>query len=235
MTAKDLMNPEFLTIHPETSVLAIMQMFRDSALEGFPVLNENRVVMGLVGKDDLFTKDLGIHIPTYLQLLEEAKFAKRSQKELPYAAQQILQTQASDVMDQAVFYAKEDTPVEVVAAFLANDNQGVVPVVDADNKFLGAIDQSSILKLFAGDVKPPVVDTVEHVRPVDSELKFVQRDISSRFSYIAQTRANLWLSTTIILFVIGFGLGIIFIVDPQPIVSSVDANMQQLLDVIFNR
>ncbi|HAG27644.1 TPA: hypothetical protein DCG61_02590 [Patescibacteria group bacterium] len=234
MTAKELMNPQFLTIRPETPVVAIMQMFRESALGGFPVLNENQVVMGLVGRDDLFTKDLGIHIPTYLQLLEEAKFAKDSKKELPYAAQKVLQAHASDVMDQAVFYAKEDTSIEVIAAFLSNDKQAVVPVVDEDNKFLGAIDQSSVLKFYAGEVEAPVVESIEHVRPVDSELQFVQRDMSSRFSYIAQTRAHLWLSTTIILFVIGFGLGIIFIVDPQPIAQSVDANIRQLLEIIFN-
>ncbi len=233
MIASEILNPRPLTLKPNAPVMSIMQMFRDYPNFGFAVVNEYQVVMGVVSKDDLFTANLNIHIPTYLQLLENARFAKDSKKELPYAAQQVMNSTAEDVMDQSVFFAHVDTPVETIAAVLATGKQVLVPVVDQDNKLLGVIENLTLLKSLSGGAPEPHVETVVHQRPVDTELTFVQKDMSSRFSYIARSRAHLWLSTTIILFVIGFALGIIFIVDPQPIAKSIDGNIQQLLQMLF--
>lgn len=234
MIASEIMNSRPLTLRPDVPIAAIMQMFREYPNFGFAVVNEQQVVMGVVSKDDLFTANLNIHIPTYLQLLEQARFAKDSKKELPYVAQQVLNAMASDVMDQSMFFAHVDTPVETIAAVLATGKQVVVPVVDQDNKLLGVIENLTLLKSLAAGVPEPHVETVVHQRPVDTELTFVQKDMSSRFSYIARSRAHLWLSSTIVLFVIGFALGIIFIVDPQPITESLDGNIQQLLQMLFN-
>ncbi len=235
MIANEIMISNPVTLKPATPVLAIMQMFRERAASAFPVVNENNVVMGVVSKDDLFTDGLDIHIPTYLQILGEARFAKDSKKELPYVAKQLLGATAEDVMNQAMYFAKVDTPVEVIAAALATGRQALVPVVDKDNKFIGAIDSLTILASVAGPTSSPMIETVAHKRPVDTELGYVKEDMTSRFSYIAKSRAHLWLSSTIVLFVIGFALGIIFIVDPAPIAKLLDNNIQQLLDSLFNR
>ena len=234
MLASEIMTSRPITLRPDVPVLAIMQMFRDYPNFGFAVINEHQVVMGVVGENDLFTANLNIHIPTYLQLLQDASFAKDSKKELPYAANQVMKTTAGEVMDQSMYFAHADTPVETIAAVLATGQQIVVPVVDQDNKLLGVVESLDLMKSLSGGVAAPQVETVVHQRPVDTELTFVQEDMSSRFSYIARTRAHLWLSTTIVLFVIGFALGIIFIVDPQPIADSIDSNIQQLLHLLFN-
>ncbi len=235
MIANEIMIPNPVTLQPGTPVLAIMQMFRERAANAFPVVNESNVVMGVVSKDDLFTAGLDVHIPTYLQILGEARFAKDSKKELPYVAKQLLNATAEDVMNQAMFFARTDTAVEVIAAALATGKQVLVPVVDQDNKFIGAIDTAAILSSVAGSTSPPMIDTAVHKRPVDTELGYVKEDMTSRFSYIAKSRAHFWLSSTIVLFVIGFALGIIFIVDPAPIARLLDNNIQQLLSSLFNR
>ncbi|HMQ01630.1 MAG TPA: CBS domain-containing protein [Candidatus Doudnabacteria bacterium] len=235
MTAQEIMAVDPIILRPDAPVVAIMQLFRDNPNSGFVVVNEQKRVMGVVSKDDLFTAGLGVHIPTYLQLLEEARFAKQSQKELPYVAKKLLHAGANEVMNQAVYYAHADTPVEIVAAVLARGRQTIVPVVDNENQFMGVIESSDLLDSLAGGASAPQVETVAHQRPVDNELSFVRKDMSSRFSYIARSRAHLWFSTTIVLFVIGFGLGIIFIVNPQPIAESVDNNVRQLLEMIFGR
>lgn len=235
MQASEVMNSRPLTIRPDVQVLAIMQMFREYPNAGFAVVNDNQVVMGVVSKDDLFTANLQIHIPTYLQLLEQASFAKDSKKELPYVAKQIMNATALDVMDQSLFFAHPETDVETIAAVLSRGKQVVVPVVDKENKCLGVVESSTLLNSLSGGAPIPQVETVVHQRSVDTELTFVQKDMSSRFSYIARSRAHLWLSSTIVLFVIGFALGIIFIVDPQPIAESLDSNIQQLLNMLFSR
>lgn len=235
MTASDLMKTDPKLLKPDVPVVALMQLFRDNPNVGFIVMNEDQVVMGVISKDDLFTAGLELHIPTYLQLLNEARFAKDSKKELPYAAQKIMHATAQDVMNQGVFFAHTDTPIEVVAAALSGGRQTIVPVVDQDNKFLGIIENTDVLLSVANGTPAPRIDTADRQRPVDSELKFVRKHMSSRFSYIAESRAHLWLSMTIVLFVIGFVLGIIFIVDPQPIAQSLDNNIRQLLDSIFSR
>ena len=55
----------------------------------------------------------------------------------------------------------------------------------------------------------------KHIRPIDAELSYVHKDLSSRFAYVARARANIWLTTAVVLFIVGFVLGVIYVADPS--------------------
>ncbi len=233
MIAKEIMTGFPTVIKPEDPVKSIMELFRTYPVSGFVVVNSSGVAVGIIGKDDLFTSGFGIHIPSYIQLLQESHFDKKSSEQLPYAANHLVSAKAADVMNQAVFFAKEDTELEVIAAAMSGGKQSVVPVVAPDNKLLGVVTAEQLFFVIAKGVLPPQINTSQSIRNVDKELGFVRTDMSSKFSYMARSQAHLWLSTTLILFVIGFALGIIFIVDPKPIIESISNNFNQILDNLF--
>ena len=233
MNTSDILLNSDLVVKETDSVDDIMKLLRGTKAPGFTVVNTDQTVVGVISGSDFFTNELGVHIPTYVQLLTESKFEKNSDKDLPYAASQLIHATAADIMNQSVFFAHMDTPVEVLAAIFAEHPQGVIPVVDQANKFLGVVTPSQIYKIVAKDTtSPPLIDK-KIVRPVDSELGFVKKDMKSNFALIAKSKAKLWLSTTLVLFIIGFALGIIFIVDPKPIMESLNDNFSSLLEKIF--
>ncbi len=233
MNTSDILLNSDLVLKETDSVDEAMKIFRTTNASGLAVVNTEQTVVGVISGSDLFTNELGVHIPTYVQLLTESKFEKNSDKDLPYAASQLIHATCSDIMNQSVFFAHMDTSVEVLAAIFAEHPQGVIPVVDPANKFIGVVTPSQIYKILAKDTVPPPLLDKKIVRPVDSELGFVKKDMKSNFALIAKSKAKLWLSTTLVLFIIGFALGIIFIVDPKPIMESLNDNFSSLLEKIF--
>lgn len=233
MTSKDIMDSGVRLVKPDDSIESIIELFRTGSSSGFVVVSPENVVLGVITTNDFFTKNKEIHIPTYLQMLKESRFEKNSDKELPYVAKQLINATASDLMNQSVFFAHSDTPLQSIAAVFAEGKQTIIPVVDASNKFLGAISQEKIFQYASEGTTAPQMFDKNFTRPVDEKLIFVKEDISSKFSYIARSKAHLWLSATMILFIIGFVLGIIFIVDPEPIVNLLQGNLDQLLERLF--
>lgn len=232
MTVSALMNYKPQVIRHSDTLESVVKLFQTTPVSGFVVVNDEQKVVGTITPKDLFTKDQ-THIPTYLQMLKESTFEKNSDKELPYAASQLINAKVEDVMNQSVYFANPTTPIEIVAALWAEGKQTVVPVVEADNKFVGVILPEQLHAYTAnGNLAPQIIDR-HIVRPVDKELGYVRKDITSRFSFIARSKAHLWFSATMVLFIIGFILGIIFIVDPQPIANLLRGNLDQLLDSLF--
>lgn len=230
MTAQDLLNPKPTTLQAGDTIEKVADLFKSTGLPGFVVVNSENVVVGVVSKDDLFTKDMALHIPTYLRLLRDSRLDSNRSRELPYAASQLFHVTVADVMNQSVYFAHAETPTETITACLAEGKQTIVPVVSADNKFIGVVENTRALKILSGNTSAPQIAAKEIVRPVDQEIGYVQTSLRSKFSYIATSRARLWLSTTLVLFIIGFGLGIIFIVDPGPIVGSINDNIEMILE-----
>jgi hypothetical protein len=52
-------------------------------------------------------------------------------------------------------------------------------------------------------------------RPIDQSVGRTYTDFRSRFAVVSKLRANIWLTTALVLFVIGFIIGVAYIVDPK--------------------
>lgn len=220
MVVRDLMTMHVTSVKPETKVGEVADLLHTQGLTGVPVINNAGIVVGLVTEKELFSSDSKLYFPGYVKVLQETQFVIGGHKELPYVAEQFTRIAAKDIMNQSVFFASPDMPVEELAKAFIENNQSPVPVADAQNKLVGIVSRSDLVKLLApsagnnNSVNSHRIHQTVKPRPVDDELSFVHKDLSSRFAYVAKARANIWLTVAIVLFVVGFLIGVVYVANP---------------------
>jgi predicted transcriptional regulator len=218
MQVKDLMTTKVINVKPETSISEVADLLHSRRLSGIPVVNESNIVLGLITEKELFSADAKLYLPTYVKILKETDFVIGGHKSLPYVAEQITRTVAKDIMNQDVAFVRPELGADDLAEIFSRLDQNPIPVTDESNHLVGIVSRSDLVKLLVNPKMPKSVSSRElhkHTRPIDEELTYVHKDISSRFAYVAKARANMWLTATVVLFVIGFIAGIVYVADPN--------------------
>ncbi len=220
MLVKDLMTTKVITVTPETLVSEVAELLHEHHFTGVPVVNEEGRVLGTISERDFITADSHLYLPTYIHMLANAEYVQGSGNKLPHVVEQVVNAKAKDIMNQAVPFARPETTIEEVARMFAEDRVNPVPVTDSTNKLLGVISRSDLIKFFSPDMVrtsfiPSQPDNKPKVRMIDEQVAFTQDQFTSKFAYVAKARANIWLTATVVLFIVGFLAGIIYVADPN--------------------
>jgi CBS domain-containing protein len=213
MLAKDIMSKDSITVPLDAKISDVYRIIRENNILGVPVINGQGVACGLITERELFSGDYQVHYPTYIRLLGQTDFVLGGNKSLPYEAERITRITAEEIMNKQSFFAPVDMELDKLAANMLSQNAGLAPVVDSANHLLGSITKDDLLRVFSGAYDLPKAEDKPHY--IDREFDFVQRDLSSRFAFVAKARANVWLTTATILFIIGFLAGMVYVVNPQ--------------------
>lgn len=226
MQVKDIMTAKVISVRPTDSVNDVAGILSKHKISGVPVVDTENKVMGLISDKEMFATESKIHIPTYVHLLKETKFVAGSGKELPYVEQQVVKLTAKDILNKDILLAAPEMELENLVEIFLSRGQNPVFVTDLEKHLLGVVSRSDLIKTmetkYSMNLGHSNIDTS---RPVDRELEYVRRDLSSRFSYVSKARANVWLTVAITLMVIGFIAGIIYTADPTVFRS--ENNFQQ--------
>ena len=222
------MTTKVVSVTPDTSLSDVAELLHLNHFSGIPVVKENGMVLGVITERELFTIDYKFHLPTFLTLLKETHFEVGSDKVLPHVAKQITRTTAKDIMNQAVYFARPELSLEELATQMALRGVISVPVTDNANRLKGVVTRSDFLKVIANNqrVRP---EAVISERPVDTEFAYVHSDLRSRFSYVANARANIWLTTATVLFIVGFLAGMVYVVNPEILRPKTESLQQNLV------
>jgi CBS domain-containing protein len=219
MLAKDLMTQKVITVTPDTLVSEVADILHKYHFTGVPVVNEEDRVLGTISERDFITADSNLYLPTYIQMLSNVEFVQGAGKNLPHVVEQVVNAKAKDIMNQSIPFARPDTSIEELARMFAEQRVNPIPVTDSTNKLLGVIARSDLIKFFSPSMVRqsyiPSQEKAPQARPIDSQVAFTQSHFSSRFAYVAKARANIWLTATVVLFILGFIVGIIYVADPN--------------------
>lgn len=221
MLVKDLMTPveKIISVNPDDSITKVAELLHEKHITGIPVVNSEGVVLGTISERDFITSDSDLYLPTYIKLLSGMDYVQGGDKNLPYVVNQIVHTTAKDVMNRHVPFVRPDDTLEQLAAVFAEKRVNPVPVTDNQNKLLGIISRSDLIKFFSpSQVRQSYVSEERPAtRMIDNQVAYTQKYFHSRFAYVAKARANIWLTTAIVLFIVGFVVGIIYVVDPSAV------------------
>jgi Mg/Co/Ni transporter MgtE len=210
---KDLMSKEVTKVPLNAKISEVAFLLHANDLLGVPVVNESDVVCGVITERELFSGDHKVYYPTYIGLINKTDFVMGGNKELPYEAERITRITAEEIMNKRIFFAPEDMDLKQLAVRMLSEDAGLSPVVDSSNHLLGVVYKDDLLKFFA-DVNVPIKAKGKE-QYVDKEFDYVQKDLSSRFVYVAKARANIWLTVATVLFIIGFLAGMAYVVNPN--------------------
>ncbi|HEX3100049.1 MAG TPA: CBS domain-containing protein [Patescibacteria group bacterium] len=220
MLVKDLMSTNVITVAPETLVSEIAEILHKNHFTGVPVVNADGRVIGTISERDFITASSGLYLPTYIKLLSSMDYVQGAHKGVPHVLEQVVNATAKDIMNQDIPFARPDTTLEQLATMFAVKRVNPIPVTDANNKLLGIISRSDLIKFFNPSVisaayKPEQRTEPSVARMIDTQVDYTQGQFTSQFAYVAKARANIWITAAIVLFIVGFVAGIIYVADPH--------------------
>ncbi len=147
MHAKDIMTTDVVVCHPEQTVADIAAVLNKKAFRMIPVVDSERKVLGAVNSLSV----LASLVPNYI--------VTGDLKSIPYAPDigllrkhydQLLQCKVHDVMDEKPTIVSEDESLlSVTAALITYDRFEYALVTDDDDRLVGIISSSDILRRLA--------------------------------------------------------------------------------------
>jgi CBS domain-containing protein len=210
------MSVQVITAKPDMLVTEVAELLHKHSFSGLPVVSDAGTVMGMITERDFLASKSQIYLPTYIKLLSQMDYIQGAHKGLPYVTDQLARTKAQDIMNTHVLFARPGMTLEEVAEIFASRGNNPIAVTDEHNKLIGIIARSDLLKPLVRHTEGlPEGDPSQASRLIDEQVQYVASDFSSRFAYVAKARANIWFTTAIVLFLVGFIGGVIYVVDPQ--------------------
>ncbi|MGC9009500.1 MAG: CBS domain-containing protein [Sulfolobales archaeon] len=123
--AKDIMSKDPISVKPNMFVSTLWKNMIKYKFAGFPVTDDHNRVIGFVSQQDLLRATIA--------------FQSESGPRKGY--------KISSLMNRPAIVAREDTDIAEIIKILVSKNIGRIPVVSEENKLVGIIDRSDIVKI----------------------------------------------------------------------------------------
>jgi CBS-domain-containing membrane protein len=144
ITAKEIMTPEVITVTKTTSIKNLSDLFIKHRVNGFPVLDEDDQLIGIVTEKNLIEQNKNLHIPTVIALFDAVIYLE-SGKKFEAEVKRFNATQVKDIYTSNVVTVSSDTSIHEIASMMAEKSVHSIPVVDGKN-ILGIIGKLDIIK-----------------------------------------------------------------------------------------
>lgn len=146
-TVADIMSKDLLTLTPDQDVREAATIMAAKGIGGAPVLENGRLV-GIVTEDDLIMKDVKIHFPTFIHLLDGFIYLE-SIKRFEEQFRKMIGAKVKDVMTVEVSTIRSDAPIAEAATKLVDEDISRLPVVDETETVIGIVTKADLVKAIA--------------------------------------------------------------------------------------
>ena len=163
MLAREIMQTDVETVGPDDDVSDVLGRLAKAEFNGFPVVDEDRRVVGIVTQTDLVglfeTKDRTLWIPVgfppFMETLTYAVDVSWKDLDLGVDLLKNVGKPISDVMTADVVTVAPDDGLDHVLDLLADDERDInrVPVVDGD-VLVGIIARQDVLRALRDERRP---------------------------------------------------------------------------------
>jgi CBS domain-containing protein len=122
-----------------------VKLLLEKKISGVPVVNEENEVIGIVSETDLIYPEKSVHLPAFIPILDSIIFIE-SFKKLEKEIKKMAAYKVKDVMNEDVITVREDVDIEEIVNIFVDKRINRAPVVDENNRLLGIITRTDILK-----------------------------------------------------------------------------------------
>jgi CBS domain-containing protein len=142
LQVKDIMTTKVVTLGINDTLATAVKMFERHNYDGFPVVDQDGRLQGIVTEYDLLVQGAQKHLPTAFNL-KDANSDSKDQFE------KLKQIKVSEVMTVDPLVINADAKVEDLAKEFAQHHKvNPIPVIDADKKLLGVVSRYDIIRFF---------------------------------------------------------------------------------------
>jgi CBS domain-containing protein len=149
-TVADLMTRDVLTVKPTTPLSDAIKLLVDRHISGLPVVDDAGKLVGVISESDLMWREKGLDLPPHILFLDSVIYLEN-----PLQHERDLHK----VLGQTVGEVMTDRPISItinstlpMAARIMHDKKiHRLPVVDAEDRPIGILTQSDIVRAIAAE------------------------------------------------------------------------------------
>jgi CBS domain-containing protein len=202
----DLMNKNTISFSPNMLIVDALQTMDNAKVVGAPVIDSDRVVLGILKARDYIVGDTKIHLPTFVKLFEEFGLYRKDKAIINKDLAVIGSLKIKDIMSYELpVLGVGASPEEVARVFVKFPDIDPIPVVDEKGRLLGVVSRNDLIKSYAGDLslsKSQEPDIAK--RHVDVDINTFLKSLRSRFLFVSKRRLRLWVIFSIVCMIAGF-------------------------------
>jgi CBS domain-containing protein len=148
LTASDIMRKDVTTVPPDMTVEEVGRLFIERNESGFPVVDGEGNLLGIVTENDLLNRNKKLHIPTVLRIFD-AFIPLEGFDALDHEIRKMAAVVVSEICTPEPVTVAEDAPIEEIATVMAEQKLHHLPVL-RDKKLVGMVDQHDVIKGISG-------------------------------------------------------------------------------------
>ncbi|PLX45528.1 MAG: hypothetical protein C0609_02950 [Deltaproteobacteria bacterium] len=141
---REFMTGKVITVTPSTPVGELAKLFLDTGVSGFPVVDEDNGLVGVVSERDLIHRDQKLHIPTFFTIFDSV-FSFGANKKLEEEMKVVAASTVRDIMREAVTVSPDATHSDV-ATLMGDTGAYTLPVLDDEGEIVGIVGKRDIIK-----------------------------------------------------------------------------------------
>jgi CBS domain-containing protein len=151
MKVKDVMNPNVITVTPDTTVRECIKLLRENNVSGVPVVTDSDLV-GIVTENDILSlleipEHTGYWLPSPLEIIEVPVREIIERLELRDSmTEDVGEWKVDRVMTKSVYTISADADIETATEHMIRHKINRLPVVDKDDKLIGIVTRGDIIK-----------------------------------------------------------------------------------------
>lgn len=143
------MTQKLIVLHPDDGLDEATKLFEEHNFDGFPVVNEEGKLLGIVTAYDMVSQSYATHLPSLLNILEDVYSKKADEKTLRDQFDRVKMVKVRDMMNEDPLVVGPDVRVEDLAKeFIQHHRVNPIPVIDSSKKLLGVVSRFDILRFF---------------------------------------------------------------------------------------
>ncbi|CCQ91382.1 CBS domain containing membrane protein [Nitrospina gracilis 3/211] len=144
LKARDVMTRKVVTVKKDLTLRELSNLFLEHRVNGFPVVDDDSVLIGVVTEKDLIEQNKNLHIPTVIALFDAVIYLESDEK-FEKEVKRFTGTRVEDIFQQNVLTVEPDTDMNEVATLMANHDIHTLPVVEG-GKLVGVIGKVDVIK-----------------------------------------------------------------------------------------
>jgi CBS domain-containing protein len=151
LRVRDIMDPDPVTVAPETDVASVVAVLRENELQGVPVVNDGGRCVGIITEADLVLAgdDGDLHLPHYIELFGGIVFLE-SMSHFEERLRKAVAATAQDMMTADPITVDADASVDEAARTISRKHHNRLPVVE-HGRLVGVVTRVDVLEALTRD------------------------------------------------------------------------------------
>lgn len=149
---RELMTTDVIAFKPDDKVHQVAETFRSNRISGAPVIDDQRMVIGVISEADIMKLTATVPFPDIDPLNPFPVFSltayRKKVEKIPAEIETLFEGSVKDVMTKDPVTISPDDSVLDAARLMHKDDFNRIPVVDDEGKLVGLIARADIISLF---------------------------------------------------------------------------------------